>query len=397
MTDSSKAKSVAFGAGTKRRLSVCMIVSSFYPLVGGAERQAQQLAARLIERGADVCVLTRRHKGLKAQEQIDGIPVYRIPTVGSGMQASLSYTFFSLVWLFRNRQRYPIVHCHQLYSPTTIGAFARLLWGKRVLVKVAGSGTFGDISGVEGLPFRSLRRGLLDQVDIFVVVNDEARSELRRWGVDGSRIRKIPNGVDTDRFAPPSDGLRTTLRKKLGLHWPHVALFVGRLSGAKGLDGLFHAWPKVGKLVTGAHLVLLGEGEEENQLFKLAQTLGIEGDVSFVGRRDDVCEYLQAADLFVLPSVSEGLSNSLLEAMAAGLPVVATKVGGTKEAIISRENGLLVEPGNPGQMAEALQMLFQDVELAAMLGRNARDTVEKRYSLEQVAGEYLRLYESLLD
>jgi len=380
----------------ERSLAVCMITSLFYPIIGGAERQAQQLAARLIRNGVEVCILTRRYKRLKAYEEIDNIPVHRILTIGKGLLASLTYTLFCLFWLFKNGQNYRILHCHLLYSPTTIGALAKILWGKQLLVKVAGSGKYGGISGVEQLPFQRIRRIFFNQVDVFVIVNEEAKSELRRWGVENAKLRKIPNGVDTDEFKPVVAESKIALRRKLGLPLERSVIFTGRLDPAKGLDTLLYAWQKMVVITLDTRLLILGEGQERPHLIELADQLGIQDHVSFLGRKENVREYLQAADVFVLPSISEGQSNSLLEAMATGLAVVATDVGGNKEVIVTGENGVLVEQGNPEQLAKALLGLLQDGDLATRLGENARKTIEEKYSIERMVQQYLRLYQVIL-
>ena len=369
-----------------------MIISGFYPVMGGAERQAQQLAARLIERGIEVCILTRRYPGLKAYEEIEGVPIHRVFTLGKGrVLASLSYTISSLLWLFRNRTMYQIIHCHRAESPATIGVLAKLLYGKKVVVKISG----GDL----GLVNQAIRRKLLSTVNVCVALTGGMRAKLVKCGFPEAQIEIVPNGVDTNRCMPLSRKAQLSMREKLGLPVDEkLVIFVGRLHPVKGLDTLLYAWQKVSQSIEidRARLLIVGEGPQEPFLRQLVSQLGLEATTLFLGRRDNVVKYLQSTDVFVLPSLSEGLSNALLEAMACGLAVVATNVGGNSEVINNFENGILVEPKDFGQLAGALLMVLNDVALNKRLGEQARKVIEERYSLDNVVDQYLRLYGSLM-
>lgn len=376
----------------ERSLAVCMITSLFHPIIGGAERQAQQLAARLIRNGVEVCILTRRYPGLKAYEEIEGVPIHRVFTLDkSRVLASLSYTFSSLLWLFRNQSKYQIIHCHRAESPTTVGVLAKFLYGKRVIVKISG----GDL----GLVNQSIRKSLLSSVDMFAVLTGRARAHLIDCGFAEARIEIIPNGVDTNRYVPLSHKAKLSMREKLGLPIDEkLVIFVGRLHPVKGLDTLLYAWQKVSQSIEidRARLLIVGEGPEEPFLRQLVTQLGLEATTLFLGRRDNVVKYLQSTDVLVLPSLSEGLPNALLEAMACGLAAVATDVGGSNDVINNLENGILIHPRDPKALSDALLTLLNDKKLAARLGQEARKTIEERYSLDQVVNQYMRLYQSLV-
>jgi len=381
-------------------LGVAMIIASFHPLIGGAERQAQQLAARLIKKGLSVCILTRRYKGLKRYEAIDGIPVYRVLTIGQGILASFSYTFFSLLWLFRNGDKCQIIHCHQALSPATIGVIAKLMRRKKVMVKIACSGEYGDVAQIRSLPLPGLRRKLLGQVDYFVAVNDEIEQELRDFGLVTAPVEVFPNGVDIDRFCPANEPERHVLRDRLSLpQSAMLAVFAGRLEPQKNVDNLLLAWKQVelnARPGEDARLLILGDGTQKSALVALAEQLDITNSVHFIGRVDQVGNYLRAADLFVLPSRAEGLSNALLEAMACGLAVVATDIGGNNEIVSHLKNGILVRPRDSEQLAAALLMVLSDTKLARRLGEEARKTIGEGYSLESVTKQYIELYRGLL-
>ena len=371
------------------QLGVCMIISSFHPKIGGAERQAQRLAARLIEKGGGVHVLTRRYKGLKDYDEIEGIPVHRVPIVGTGILAAFSYILSAIIWLSRNHHRFQILHCHIPLSPATIGVISKLLWKKKVIVTIAGR-------GVEEMPFGRVRCRLLRLVDLFIVLNEESKTRLVEAGLGNVPMRKLPYGVNTRRFHPVPPETKLSLRAKLGIPQnKRIVIFVGRLHPVKGLDILLKAWHKLSHFSGCAQLLLVGDGPENAYLKELTAQLQIENTVSFLGSKYGINEYMQACDIFVLPSFSEGLSNSLLEAMSSGLAIVATNVEGSSEAIKQGHNGLLVEPRDIDQLAQALKKMIDKEELSLKLARQARQTATTKYSLESAVENRIQVYREL--
>lgn len=384
--------------GLTQQVGVCMVISDFHPTVGGTERQAQHLAVRLMERGIRVCVLTRRYVGLKRYEVINGIPVYRVPAPGPRAIASLVYTFSSLAWLAFNQHQYQIIHCHQVLSPMTIGVLAKMFWGKKLIAKIPGRGIEGGLAQINVMPLSSLRKKLLRQVDRFIYLGDDAYGELADLGLTHTAV-KLPNGVDTDRFKPVSEQEQAALRGRLGLSLSdRLVVFTGRLVALKRLDILLKSWADVVRApnTPACRLLILGQGEESESLKALAGQLGVGDSVSFLGQMKDVVDYLQVANVFVLPSASEGMSNSLLEAMACGLAIVATDVGGNRQVLEGQRCGLLVRPGSQAELTQSLLQVLCDPALADRLGRESRLIVESWYSLDLVAEQYIELYESLL-
>jgi glycosyltransferase involved in cell wall biosynthesis len=378
-------------------MRIVMVLSCFYPMVGGGERQAQRLAARLVARGLDVCVLTRRYRSLARFELIDGVPVYRIPIGGQGPVQALTFTLGALGLLARQDVRASIVHCHQSslgIAPIAIAALAKRAWDCRVIVKFMGARVI-EMMNTRTWP---IRRWLLRQADAFVVTNEETRLALGSMGMD-VRTHCLPNGVDVQRFQPLEPGARRLLRRT----WPDLppeallALYVGRLEPVKGVDVLLRAWARLVGRETGRIpvLALVGDGSQREHLARLSRELGIDRSVRFVGFSDQISDWLNSADLFVLPSRSEGLSNALLEAMACGLPTVATTVGGAPEAVEHGVNGLLVPADDDAALADALLQLIRDSGGARQLGESARRTTCARYSMEAMVDRYVKLYAEL--
>jgi glycosyltransferase involved in cell wall biosynthesis len=377
-------------------LCVAMIISCFHPRVGGAERQVQQLASSLLQNGVAVHVLTRRPPGLARYEEIDTVPVHRVTTIGRDMLASLSYTASSLMWLSQHRLDLDVLHCHQPFSPMTIGLIARALWGKPVIVKLTTSGSHGNLREIQRMPFTRLRKRMMQHVDRFVAISEETVTELRAWGIPAERIVQIPNGVDTERFAPPAPEDKQRARKALGLaDGAPVVAYVGRFTAKKRVDVLLQAWQSVHRTHACARLLLVGDGPERPALQALTDRLHLGESSKFCGTQPDVLSYLHAADIFVLPSVSEGLSNALLEAMACGLPPVACDIGGNRDVIQQGESGVLVQPDSAEALAAAISTLLERPDRLCQLANRARNTVLEHFSLHTVTGRYLALYSNL--
>jgi glycosyltransferase involved in cell wall biosynthesis len=175
-------------------------------------------------------------------------------------------------------------------------------------------------------------------------------------------------------------------------------LFVGRLAYQKGVDVLLHAWRIVREHLPESEqprLAIVGMGPRQAQLEQLAATLDIVDSVEFAGLQRDVVAWLSRSDVLVLPSRWEGMPNAVLEAMASGLPCIATRVSGSEDIIQHGANGLLVAPDDPEELAGALLSLLRDPALGLQYGRAARATAEEYYSLGHILDVYLALYQSL--
>lgn len=373
-------------------LRVVMVISSFTPIIGGAERQTHQLGKALVARGVQVSVLTRRYPGLPAQEQLDGLTVYRLPVVGNGRNAlsALLYTLGLLFWLLRYRRTYDVVHAHQPLSPANAALIAKFVTGKPTLVKVTGSGAYGSISILKALPLLRLRTWLLRQSTALLVLDQESVGELTALGFAPDQLVAIFNGVDTEGFhsCPHQRAAPDSLQ----------VIYVGRLAREKGVDLLLQSWQMVCQQVADPakiYLTILGNGPDEAKLLQLAATLGVESSVTFAGAVTNVAERLQQADLFVLPSYSEGMPNALLEAMACGLPVVSTAVGSVPQIITAGENGLLAKPGDATDLAKQLLCLLHNENLRVTLGQRAVAHIQAHYSLAAAAEHHLALYSSV--
>lgn len=368
--------------------NVVMVISQFYPLLGGAEVQAQRLATALLARGVNVSVLTRRLHGVPTYEVVDNVPVYRaIQTAPLPLLWGVCFMVSVFIFLYRRRKEYTIIHCHILQEfQTVVALFFKNIFKKKVIVKMSSSGKTSDIRLLK----RSLRGRLffrwIKKVDAVVSVCKQSSLELLNGGFPEESIVEIPNGVDLHTFVPRSPRSRpegTTIT------------FVGRLDRYKGVGFLLEAFKRVLARISTARLVIVGTGPDETLLKKTVARLQMQRSVHFKGRQEDVGAVLTDTDIFVLPTLSEGMSNVLLEAMSCGLPVVATSVGGNCDLIRHRQNGILVPPGDVPALSEALMEMLDNTALAQQLGDEARKTVQDHYSLECITDRYLNLYNRL--
>lgn len=373
-----------------RPLRVAMLIQAYYPRLGGAERQLASLAPLLQERNVEIAVFTRRYlPDLAAFEMIQDVPVYRLPVPGPKVLAAASYTFHTLRYMARFKP--DIIHAHELLSPASAAVLAKKLYNVPVAAKVLRGGELGDIAKLRKRAFgmrriESLKRG----VDSFIVISREIDTELAALGVPANRRIFIPNGVDLNRFSPASPEVKSALRAELGLARGPIVIFTGRLDPEKRVEHLVGIWPDILKKHPGAQLLILGSGTREDVLKKSAGA-----GIRFAGDVKDVAPYLRAADVFVLPSATEGLSNALLEAMACGLAPVATQVGGAADLIRNGIEGLLISPDDTQALYSAIDSLLADSSRRGQMGAAAGAVVHQNYSLPMVADKLRNLYDTL--
>ena len=366
---------------------VLMIISFFYPHLGGAEQQALQLAEQLIRRGVQVCVLTRKFKGLPSHEVVRGVPVYRaIRTLPWGKWFALTYMFSVFWFLLKKRHTYDIIHCHLLqgfHSPAAI--LMKALFKKKVIIKVGATGLLSDFIMIKKVLLGDwLLRRILG-ADRVITVCSPSSAEALAVGFSPMQVTHIPNGVDTGFFKPaPVTENRQTIT------------FAGRLDYMKGVHILLEGFKQLRDEMKNVQLTIIGDGPDREKLQNCAREKGISDAVNFCGEAEEIVPYLQQSAVFVLPSFSEGLSNVLLEAMACGLPVVATRVGGTIDLVQDGFNGILIEPDNAGQLYQAMKKILQDKDLAKALGVQARKTAAEKFSLKSVTEQYVSLYQTLV-
>ena len=288
-----------------------------------------------------------------------------------------------------------IVHCRNWGAVETVVAGK---WVRSCAVVHSEHGLESNASPKEPWRRTCFRRLAFELADRVVSVSFQLRDlHARRTGFAARKIAVIHNGVDSQRFYPDPEA-RVRVRRELGVPVEDFCFgSVGNLFPIKDHMTLLQAVEKVAGTFTKWRLLLIGEGPE---LFKLKAFADAHPDwrgrVTFLGSSGRVAEMLNAMDAFVLPSISEGISNSLLEAMATRLPVVATATGGNPEVVVDGDSGLLFAVGESGELADKLLELQAREDLRVQLGQGARRRVKENFSIESMVRNYARMYESML-
>lgn len=378
-------------------LGVVMVSASFHPVVGGAEKQALELSAALKARGHDVRVATRRLPGLAAREEVRGVPVDRLWRAGrpGGLLDAASFMLSLSRYLLRRRREYSVIHAHLAGSPALAACVMGRLLGKKVFVKLGGGAGIGELAASSRTAAGRLKlRALAALKPQFLAVAKELSREAEKY-LGPVSVHLLPNGVDTRRYKPAADAaVKAALRQSLG--WPAkglVFLYVGRFSPEKRLAQFAETWANQTKRAHGNFFfALVGSGAEQPAIESSIRFTRAQDRVKILGPRDDVQLVYQAADVFILPSSSEGLSNALLEAMACGLAPLASRVGGTPDAVEDGRAGLLFAPLDEAELKRQLGKLLERPELAMLLGPAARETAEKKFSLSALAERCELLY-----
>lgn len=383
----------------KKQPLVLMIIGLFYPSVGGAERECHKLAGKLREEGASVSVLTQYCAGLPECEQIDGIMVYR--KMKGWHWFEITYMVSVLRFLIAHRKRYDIIQCFGLYLFIPPALVMRYLFGKKVIARLECSGRFGDFWRMEQLRYGKLVMASAKLLNAVIFISKEIEEELLANGFPAGMLMHVTNCVDVRQFIP-ADNRKAASAKEI--------CFVGRLEQQKGLEYLIRAINLLKNELDDIKLTIVGDGSMRAALEALCAKMNVGQHIFFAGARDDVLSYYQRARFFVLPSLSEGLPLTLLEAMACGLAVIASDVGGNREVLDPHNPahgipeahyyigtyGIMVNPGDVEGLARAMLRLLTDNDLADQLKSRARSHVEEVYALDKIIDDYQALYRSLL-
>lgn len=374
-------------------LNVLQLIPSFHQ--GGSERQAVQLARLLRESGScRVFVACLERSGVLLDDlkglNLDDIPEYPLTSF---------YNLNALKQLRRfaadlREHEIDVVHTHDFYS-NIFGMAAAA--DARVPVRIASKRETG---GMRTAAQKFVERQAYKLAHTVVVNSEAVGQQLIKDGVRASKLLTIYNGLDMSRVAPPTDWKREETLAALDLPREATRRFVTIVANlqheVKDHRMFLRAAKRVREAVPEAAFVLAGEGRLTDSLRALAAELGLERDTFFTGRCSRIAELLAVSDVCVLSSKAEGFSNSILEYMAAARPVVATDVGGAREAVSEGETGYLVRAGDDETMAARLISLLNEPERARMMGEQGRRTVEQKFSCEAQLKNTLGLYQKLL-
>ncbi len=355
---------------------------------GGAERQVELLAREMARRGQRVCWASLQDAGSFDSE----IDLTGLDTVGLGMRRGVPDPRGALRLAAVLRSFRPdVLHSHMVHA-NLLARVARLF--ARVPVQLS---TAHNVS--EGARWREIAYRLTDP--LCTLTTNVSRAAVARYvrvgAAPAGKIRYLPNGLDPALFGPDPEA-RARMRAELGVGDAFVWLAVGRLADAKDYPTLLAAADRLRRRGRPVRVLVAGDGPERGALLAQREALGLSADeVRLLGARNDVPDLMRAADGYVMASAWEGLPMVLLEASAAGLPLVATDVGGNREVVLHGVSGLVVPPGDAAALAGAMaQVMALPAGERAAWGRAARRHVDEEYDLERVVGRWLELYHELL-
>jgi glycosyltransferase involved in cell wall biosynthesis len=366
-----------------------IVIHQFRPVTGGAELQAERLAAKLVQMGHPMQVLTQlRSPESLAEERLAGVQVHRVTfPITYRLDTNLWPTFHYLV---KNRRTYDILHVQQAFGHAVVAVAAARCFARKCILKIACAGSYGDISVLS--TFKGFEWGIrvLHRVHRIIAISSQVERELISWGFSPKQIQRIPNGVDTELFRRqrPAPKMKVVRFILIGRRHPQkgidTALQAIRILYGRGLGDRFE-------------LKLYGRDFAEYDYRRMAEELGVAQSVQFLPHTEDMNEVYEAAHCLILPSKGEGMSNSLLEAMSMQLAVIASRVSGTADILDNGKDGLLIPHDSPEGLARNMALIIEDTSLIQRLGHEARLKVVQHFSLDHVADLYSRLYKSLCE
>ena len=373
--------------------------------MGGPALHVAYLTAGLRERGYDTTLvagsLARGEDSMAFVADARNVDIVRIDELGR--EISPLRDLMATIKLARliRRDRPDILHTHTAKAGT-VGRAAALLAGRKAPPIVVHTfhghvlrGYFGPLSSWF---FRLLERWLAKSTTALIAVSPQVRDDLVALGVaPPARVVVIRLGIELrERVAGEQNG-RVDSRRYLGIEADRFAVgWIGRMTAVKRTDDVLVAFKRLRDEGVDAVLCMVGDGPDRAQLEQRAHDLGIVRETLFVGYQEDVAPFYAAFDALVLPSSNEGTPVSAIEALAAGRPVVATRVGGVPDVVVEGEDGFLVEPGATDDLADRLVRLARDPELRERMGQAGRERVLPRYAVDRLVDDVDRLYRSLL-
>ncbi|GAX62989.1 glycosyl transferase, group 1 [Candidatus Scalindua japonica] len=328
----------------------------------------------------------------------DGYSIYRVPAIGKELTGHISYTISTLLLLWKRRRGFSIVHVHGSVGMGLIGLFIATVLRKKIIIKVSEDQKIGRIMRKWYGP---VVLSLFNNIDRVVCISDKIYNDLVKIGFNKKKVAFIPNGVDSDKFSPPDN--KMVLRNEYKLDPDcFTVIFCGRLVRRKGLDILLRAWlcfihdhPQSRLIVIGSDSLQSEGVETESKRFVAEHNMTEQ--VHFLGIQRQVDKFLKCADLFVFPARNEGegLSNILLEAMACGLPVIASDIDANRQLLVDGANGLLYPPEDYKRLLSKILLLRCDNQMSQEMGENARKTILAGYNIDSVTNQYVKLYNTL--
>ena len=343
---------------------ISIIISSFYPMIGGSERQLQLISEELIKRRYDIEVITRKYNGLSKIEYVGNIKVRRIGIIKINKTTEkISFCINSILYyLFNFKNKPDVIIASQTGICSVVAMFIKKIFKCKVLVRVAG----GELRSFENNKKRFAK--IFKNVDKFIVLSEDMKNTMEN--LNEKRVEKITNAV-----------LEQT---KLEFNMGEYVFFCGRIEKVKGVDLLLESWRQIQKNGYNIPLVIVGDGNLKKELeIKYNDLI----DVKWMGEDRDTSKYYKNARLLINTSEYEGISNTILEALSYGVPVIATNVGGNKDLISNYKNGILIDREIDEIVETVSELYFNDKKILDMKN-NSLEYIKNHY-IENIIEKYI--------
>jgi len=367
-------------------MKIVILVSMYPPVhIGGAEIVAQNIAKHLSLRGHDVFVVTSQDRGFPLQQREEEFLVNRI------YYPKIKYIGTMIFWikcLFLIKKINPdIVYCKTIQMGVP-GFLFKKFYKKPYIVWCQGDDIYFP------WPFKKyISRIVLNLADAVVAQTNNMKQELHKNYI--KNIFVLPNGIDLEKFHGFS---KWAVREEFKIPLDEkIIIFVGGLKSIKGVAYLIEAFKTISQTFPKARLLLVGDGQERHNLEELVKKHSLQEKVHFLGQIENanIPKYMSLADIFVLPSLFEMFGVVNLEAMASGLPIVATRVYGVPEVVEDGQNGFLVDSKSPEQLAEKMLLLFENDQLREEISENNKEKA-KKYSWEHIIEKLEKIYSEVI-
>lgn len=380
-------------------MKICLVNAFFHPYKGGTEKHMYELGKR-VARKEDIFVYTSRLEGTKAHEVFEGMKIYRteaglykMPLIYPPPLA-LARNVKKEIAALDNEFGFDIFHLHGRWYPDFgyIGKYAK---GKKKLFMMTlhnarPVGISHAITVLGTLFDMVYGKNLLKAADRIIAVSRFVKEDIAKYGIDKEKIEVIHNGVDTNFFKPS----KKTFKEKYADKFDTLFVYLGRLIRQKGVPYLIYAMAEVVKEYPKTGLLIVGKGEEKSRLEGMVRKLALEKNVIFPGfiPEEQLPNVYSSADAYILPSLWEVLPISLLEALACGVPLLASDAGGNPEVVEKDVNGFIVPKGDSAALAQKMKVLASDQNMRKKMGRESRRIATEKFDWELIAGKTLKYY-----
>jgi len=377
-------------------MKICMLLSTPFPPKEGIGYHTYYLSKKLIEKGHKVVVITRGSWRKTQKEIFEGIEVIRVPFIPLYPFYMKLHGFFVNKTFKSIESEIDILHYQtplppliKTSKPTIITIHTPMLTDNKYYTRIRSLYSFLSKISARFVSY-PLELKLIRSANIVTTVSSSVANELIEYNMKPENVIVIGNGVDEKSFKA---------KAKKSENSSKYVLFAGRIDREKGLFDLIECGKYIFEGKSDIDFIIAGKGRDLNKLKRKTKKMGIQDKYKFLGQvdKDELVKLYQNASIFVLPSYHEGLPGVLLEAMACSMPIIASDVRGNRDLISNDFNGIIVPPRDPKKLAKAILKLTKDKKLGYKYGKNARKTIEEKYTWNRISYKILKCYKSLVE